>query len=313
MVAVTRADVAQKRAQQREAMTEARIEPYYADESVTLYCGDCRDILPTLEPVDHVITDPPYARDVYQRLAGPNTHVGSGTPARIKGYEYSSVGQRDKGRARKSVLDGRSGKAQGVNQYSSMSIEKLAAGDIGFIDEMIDPLSLEFARVVKRWALVFSDAETIHRWRQQLEGAGMRYVRTGAWVKDDPMPQFSGDRPAVGFEPCTITHAQGPMRWNGGGHPATWRYGTVKTNRPDHPCPKPLPLMRELIELFTDPGETILDPFAGSGTTLVAAKQLGRRAIGIELSEEYCRVAVDRLTVGLQAAKAIRQGQGSLL
>lgn len=167
--------------------------------------------------------------------------------------------------------------------------------------------------MTRRWALVFSDAETIHRWRAQLVDAGMRYVRTGAWVKLDPMPQFSGDRPSVGFEPCTITHAQGAMRWNGGGMPATWRYGTVKTDRPDHPCPKPLPLMIELLTLFTDSGETILDPFAGSGTTLVAAKQLGRKAIGIELSEAYCKTAVERLTIGIKAARAIDEGQQVLL
>lgn len=264
-------------------MTKARVA--YDQDGIVLWAGDCRTILPLLEPMDHIITDPPYARDVYQRLRAPNTHPGSETPRRM--------GIRN-------------------HQYSSMSIEKLAAGDIGFIDEMIDPLSIEFARLTRRWALVFSDAESIHRWRQQLEAAGMRYVRTGAWVKHDPMPQFTGDRPSVGFEPCTIVHAQGPMRWNGGGLPATWRYGTVKTNRPDHPCPKPLPLMRKLIEQFTDPGETILDPFAGSGTTLLAARQLGRKAIGIELNEEYVKVAIDRLTIGVKPARAIALGQGSL-
>lgn len=259
--------------------------PYWTDGEITLHLGDCREVLPQLEAVDHVITDPPYARDVYVRLGAPKSHAGSETPARM-----------------------------GINhQYSSMSIEKLAAGDIGFIDEMIDPLSIEFARLTKRWALVFSDAESIHRWRQQLEAAGMRYVRTGAWVKHDPMPQFSGDRPSVGFEPCTITHAQGPMRWNGGGLPATWRYGTVKTNRPDHPCPKPLPLMLKLIEQFTDPGETILDPFGGSMTTALACKQLGRKCISIEMNEAYCEIGVKRLTTGLRAAALIDAGQAVLL
>jgi site-specific DNA-methyltransferase (adenine-specific) len=124
----------------------------------------------------------------------------------------------------------------------------------------------------------------------------LRYVRTGAWVKPDAMPQMTGDRPGTGFEPCTIAHAQGPMRWNGGGSLAVWTHFTSKGEaRPDHPCPKPLALMVELVTLFTDEGETILDPFAGSGTTGVAAKLNGRKAILIEREEKYCAVAAKRL------------------
>ena len=128
------------------------------------------------------------------------------------------------------------------------------------------------------------------------------------------MPQFSGDRPAVGFEPCTIAHASGgAMRWNGGGRAAVWRHGTTKgLDRPDHPCPKPLSLMRELIEQFTDPDDVVLDPFCGSGTTLVAARDLGRRAIGIELSAAYAALAVERLRYGTRGAGAVRAGQGRL-
>ena len=62
-----------------------------------------------------------------------------------------------------------------------------------------------------------------------------------------------------------------------------------------HPCPKPDAWARGLVAMFTKPGEVVMDPFAGSGTTLVAAKQLGRRAIGIEIEERYVEIAIKRL------------------
>jgi DNA modification methylase len=62
-----------------------------------------------------------------------------------------------------------------------------------------------------------------------------------------------------------------------------------------HPCPKPIEWMLWAVALGSRPGETVLDPFMGSGTTLVAAKQLGRKAIGIEIEERYCEIAARRL------------------
>lgn len=254
--------------------------PYYQDEAVTLYHADCREVLPTLEAVDHCITDPPYARDVYVRLSQPNTKAGSGTPGRLT-----------------VPLKGKQGRP--IHDLKVGALAKMAAGDIGAIDEMLDDLAVQIGRLTRRWALVFSDVETCFRWRAALEAAGMRYVRTGAWVKPNAMPQMSGDRPAVGFEPATICHAQGPMRWNGGGKQGLWTYGTASgVNRPDHPCPKPEQLMVEIVSQFTDADELVVDPFAGSGTTLVAAKRLGRRAIGCEINEQYAEVAAKRLSQG---------------
>jgi DNA modification methylase len=241
-------------------------EPFYQDEAVCIYHGDCREVLESVAPfAEHCITDPPYFRDVYIRASLPGTKEGSGTPAR-----------------------------------TGAGLAKLAAGAIGDADDLCDPIGVLLGALVKRWCLVFSDVENAHKWRLSLERGAMRYVRTGAWVKPDAMPQMSGDRPGVGFEPCTIAHSKhgydGPMRWNGGGRLAVWTHYISKgRSRPDHPCPKPESLMRELVELFTDPGETVLDPFMGSGTTLVAAKRLGRKAIGIERELKYCELAVERL------------------
>lgn len=125
----------------------------------------------------------------------------------------------------------------------------------------------------------------------------MEYIRTGAWVKVAPVPQFSGDRPAAGFEAITILHPRGKKTWNGGGTAAVWEclaHGGERDIR-YHKAQKPLELIRTLISLFSEAHELVLDPFMGSGTTLRAAKDLGRRATGIEIEEKYCEIAVKRL------------------
>jgi site-specific DNA-methyltransferase (adenine-specific) len=63
----------------------------------------------------------------------------------------------------------------------------------------------------------------------------------------------------------------------------------------DHPNEKPLSVLSKLVRLGTIEGELIVDPFLGSGTTLVAAKNLGRKAIGIDIEERYCEIAANRL------------------
>jgi len=69
--------------------------------------------------------------------------------------------------------------------------------------------------------------------------------------------------------------------------------------RNDHPTVKPLDLMKYLVRLVTPPGGTVLDPFSGSGTTLLAAKELGCCAVGIEREERYCEIAAKRLAQGV--------------
>ncbi|MGQ9730566.1 MAG: DNA-methyltransferase [Candidatus Zipacnadales bacterium] len=62
-----------------------------------------------------------------------------------------------------------------------------------------------------------------------------------------------------------------------------------------HPAPFPIELPKRLIELYSWPGETVLDPFLGTGTTLLAARSLGRRGVGYEITEEYCKLAISNL------------------
>lgn len=152
----------------------------------------------------------------------------------------------------------------------------------------------EIGRITRRWSLTFCQVEAAMRWRQCYEAAGLEYKRTCVWIKPDGAPQFTGDRPGIGYESFVAMHAKGPSRWNGGGRRGVF-IRNVGTHA-DHPTQKPLTLMRELIGLFTDEGDVILDCFAGSGTTGLAAAALGRKAILVEMDERYAEVAAKRLS-----------------
>ena len=149
-------------------------------------------------------------------------------------------------------------------------------------------------------------------WREAL--APLSYRRTCVWVKPDGMPQYSGDRPGMGYESIVCSHAAGRSTWNGGGRVGVFVHNKNSGGKHDHETQKPLPLMLELVELFTDPDDIVLDPFAGSGTTGVACLRLGRRFIGIEKDPTYAQLARDRLTAEERGStlQAHRAGQEPL-
>jgi DNA modification methylase len=94
---------------------------------------------------------------------------------------------------------------------------------------------------------------------------------------------------------------RGTGPWNGGASTVNVFRRNRSKRTTDHPTEKPEDLMAWIVRVVTDPNEVILDPFMGSGTTLVAAKRLGRRAIGIEMNEAYCEGAAARLAQGALA------------
>ena len=240
----------------------------------TIVEGDCLEVLPTIpdKAVAHVITDPPYEAESH-----------------------------NKGRR---IMNPRTGE-----------LRNCAITTFGKIDERTrDACGDAFARIASRWSLVFCQLEGAMVWREAVCGDTHRYMRTMIWVKPNGQPQLTGDRPGVGYECICVTHPRGRARWNGGGK-RVWLEHCVDANfsrEPrQHETQKPMPLMLELVELFTDPGELVLDAFAGSGTTGVACLRLGRRFIGIERDPKYAAVARERLRAESQglSLRDARAGQ----
>ena len=206
------------------------IKPYYQDDYVTLYHGDCRDILPHLEPVDLVLTDPPYGI----------------------------------------------GEAAGANKSrGKMAIAK----DYGDDNWDNEPISQDLInQLINQPAVIFG-------------GNYYAMPSSSCWLVWDK--HITGD-----FADCELawTNLPGAVRkidylWNG-----------CMKKRPEqrwHPTQKPLDVMKWCIaQADTKLKKTVaslLDPFAGAGTTLRAAKDMNRKSIGIEREQKYCDVIVKRL------------------
>lgn len=137
------------------------------------------------------------------------------------------------------------------------------------------------SRVTKKIALVFCQVEAAMLWRTSLEAGGMIYRRTIPWVKPDAMPSLHGRWPGQSFE--SIVLAMHPSVKCPIGGKARY-YSHTKSRGPSraHDTAKPLSLMLEIVDDFTLPGEKVLDCYAGSGTTGVAALRQGRKFIGWE-------------------------------
>lgn len=209
--------------------------------------------------IDHTITDPPYSRHVH-------TNQSRFTKTNLEGNFV----------------------ANGSRTY------KYELGFSCLSPEARVEYALQIQRLTKRWIVIFCDVESEGEWKKALEYAGSIYKRACIWVKPRVQPQLSGDRPAQGFE--TIVCAYGSMgrsAWNGGGKAGVYFSG-LESKR-THPTEKPIDLMDQLIRDFTNPGDVILDPFSGSGTTHVSAKKWARKSIGFELNPSYTKIGNERI------------------
>ena len=204
-------------------------EPYYQDKSTTIFVGDCRDILPHLEPVDLVLTDPPYGI----------------------------------------------GEADGKNVSRSLLAVSKDYGVASWDNEPIDDCLMRDVRNAGKWAIVFG-------------GNYYEMPPSSCWLVWD---KENGN---TDFADCELawTNLKKAVRMKR----HQW-HGMLRKNKEyrNHPTQKPLDLIRWCINQAPDDVQTILDPFAGSGTTGVAAKLEGRKAILIELEEKYCAIAATRL------------------
>jgi site-specific DNA-methyltransferase (adenine-specific) len=194
------------------------MKPYYQDDAVTIYHGDCRDLLPSLS-ADAVFADPPY---------------GAGKAA------WDDA-----------VPDG----------WLDLlpAVASVAAITPGQRNLLAMPESIGDLRY--RWTLAAVIANATVRGD----------LGFGNWI-----PTLLYARDGVSL--------YGPRQ--------DTRTFAIRGEMPDHPTPKPISVMRWIVDCL--PGASVLDPFMGSGTTLVAAKDLGRKAIGIEIDERYCEMAASR-------------------
>ena len=234
--------------------------------NATLYCADCMDILPTLDRVDALITDPPYAANTH-KMAKTNKGAGHGVS---------------------------------LVTFSALT------------DDGFEAVMSACLLAANGWVIATCDYKHAARYYEAKE-----FVRLGAWVKPNPMPQISADRPGQGFETVLILHSgKRPKKWNRGGGSGVWTFPVNSGS--EVPTQKPLALASAFVDDFTDIGELIADPFMGSGTTGVAAIYAGRRFVGIEKNDERFDIACKRIEQAvaqgqLFAPEPMKQVQGDLI
>jgi site-specific DNA-methyltransferase (adenine-specific) len=235
---------------------------YYKNRGITIYQGDCREILPVLsaESVDMIWTDPPY---------GNNNQ---------KGDLADHLNKLRGARSRPIENDGRKEMMR-------------------LVDFMLD----EAFRLLKRVSCVCVCSSggggpngPMFAWlANRMDVDGLKFFHSVIWDKKNP---GLGWRYRRRHEMVMVSHREdGKLAWADPDVAISNIISCSPPYRRSHPNEKPEQLIEQFIQVHTRPGDTVLDPLMGSGTTLAVAHRLGRKAIGIELDKRYCRIAVARL------------------
>jgi DNA modification methylase len=236
------------------------IAPYYADDRATLYHGDCIQVMAELLPgtVDAVLTDPP----------------------------YSSGGRRENARnIRKSMT-------RTVEDDDWIRGDAMSTTGFTYLLRLC---AIEWRRllVTGGHALAFIDWRMAPALSGALESADLRQHPILVWNKG----QFGMGAVFRNQHEFVLHFTAGTAR-----PPQRRDVGNVLTFPPvrdgEHPTEKPEPLLRTLLSVVCPRGGLVLDPFAGSGSTLSAAQSLGMRAVGVEADERYCEVIAKRFAQG---------------
>lgn len=279
------------------------IAPYYEDGFVTLYHGDSREIVPRLGMVDLVVADPPYNIgkaswdwiDDYREWSREWIEAASDRLTRPGGFWcFHSDPLVLADLARMVEAAGRAAVSFITLDKSAWSIAKryANAGTKTF------PAAAEYATFHRRevYAEEIREIRNMHGLtRAQFDAlispsqkpTGLCY----RWEHGERVPQAAAVRAIREHFGVDLTL---PVFHNPSKAASVWRFPMPEMN--GHPTPKPLGLVTRIVESTTDIGGLVLDPFAGSGTTLRAAKDCGRSAIGIEIDEQYCEIAARRMT-----------------
>ena len=214
--------------------------PYYEHGGITIYLGDCREVLPMLPTVDAVLADPPFGI----------------------GFKYESY------------IDTPEGYGAFVWGVVESTEGKCSPGSPVFVWQAM-PNVRHFVEWFPREWRIFAAAKNF----VQMRPTPMQYAFDPVlvwWTEGEPWTAGTANRDFyVANTSAAVSNPAAPER--------------------QHPCPRPIDQLNHIVAQWVRPGGVVLDPFMGSGTALVAAKNLGRRAIGIELEERYCEIAVQRL------------------